>query len=116
MSGAAKGRGQASLFEAQRRRGRLRGYDQWSNGLVVQTGSAKSPVIGAFGVRTGQDACLVVLGLSAVQQGGQIEIGVLLVLPFPLSAEAEVLTLLECLGMLLGLRGTCTYRDREGGG
>lgn len=70
-------------------------------------GSAKSPVIGAFGVCTGQDACLVLLGLPAVQQGGQIVIGVLLVLPFPLSAEAELLSLLECPGLLLGLRGTC---------
>lgn len=85
---------------------------QWLGG---QTGSAKGPIIGAFGVCTGQDACLVLLGPPALQQGGQIVIGVLLVLPLPLPAEAELLSLLECPGLLLGLRGTCTWRREEGG-
>lgn len=67
-------------------------------------GSAESPIIWALGVCTGQYACLVLLRPPAVQEGGQIEIGVLLVLPFPLSAE--ILSLLGCLRLLLGLRGT----------
>lgn len=61
-------------------------------------GSAEGAVIGTLGVCTGQDACLVLLGLPAVQEGGQIEIGVLLVLPFPLPVEAEILSLWGCLG------------------
>ncbi len=35
-------------------------------------------------------------------------IGVLLVLPFPLSVEVEILSLLGCLRLLLGLRGART--------
>lgn len=77
-------------------------------------GSAEGAVIGTFGVCTGQDACLVLLGLPAVQEGGQIEIGILL-LPFPLSVEAEILSLWGCLGLLLGLRGARTYQGIAGG-
>lgn len=77
-------------------------------------GSAEGTVIGTLGVCTGQDACLVLFGLPAVQEGGQIEIGILLVLPFPLSVEAEILSLWGCLGLLLGLRGARTYQGRWG--
>lgn len=76
--------------------------------------SAEGAVIGTLGVCTGQDACLVLLGLPAVQEGGQIEIGILLVLPFPLPVEAVILSLWGCLGLLLGLRGARTYRGRGG--
>lgn len=76
--------------------------------------SAEGAVIGTLGVCTGQDACLVLLGLPAVQEGGQIEIGILLVLPFPLPVEAEILSLWGCLGLLLGLRGASTYGGRAG--
>lgn len=77
-------------------------------------GSAEGAVIGTLGVCTGQDACLVLLRLPAVQEGGQIEIGILLILPFPLSVEAEILFLWGCLGLLLGLRGARTYQGRLG--
>lgn len=77
-------------------------------------GSAEGAVIGTLGVCTGQDACLVLLRLPAVQEGGQTEIGILLILPFPLSVEAEILFLWGCLGLLLGLRGARTYQGRLG--
>lgn len=77
-------------------------------------GSAEGAVIGTLGVCTGQDACLVLFGLPTVQEGGQIEIRILLVLPFPLSVETEILFLWGCLGLLLGLRGARTYQGRRG--
>lgn len=77
-------------------------------------GSAEGAVIGTLGVCTGQDARLVLLRLPAVQEGGQIEIGILLVLSFPLPVEAEILSLWGCLGLLLGLRGARTCQGRRG--
>lgn len=70
------------------------------------SGSAEGPVIGALQVGVGQDARLVILGEPAMQQGRQIEIGVLLGLPFPRSAEH--LVPVGRLAWPLGLRGSCT--------
>lgn len=86
-----------------------------SNGLACQwqwwaRGSTYSPIIWALRVCTGQNTCLVLLRLPAMQEGGQIVIGVLLVLLFPLSVEAESLSLLGCLRLLLGLRGRHTWQ------